>query len=268
MVADTLDMRDLRQWLVWRSEERHGDLTKVPYSPATGKRADSTVLETWTGYQEPVRARNERGYDGIGFVFTSEDDLCGVDLDKCLDPETGELEPWAWTIIKELDSYTEISPSGTGVHILVRAALPEGRNRKGRFEAYDRSRYFTVSGEHLPGTPQTIEERQEELHSVVRRVFGEESANGHTKHVATPEQPDNGLSNDEVIQRALSASNGERFSRLCSGDVSGVQLSLGGGPGAVRDAAVLDRGRRHKDRFSVPSVRPLPREVGPQRLPK
>ena len=56
----------------------------------------------------------------------------------------------------------------------MRAALPEGRNRKGRFEAYDRGRYFTVTGKHLAGTPQSIEGRQEELRGVVRRVFGEE----------------------------------------------------------------------------------------------
>jgi primase-polymerase (primpol)-like protein len=100
-----------------------------------------------------VRACKEHGYGGIGFVFTPEDDLCGVDLDGCLDPETGEIEGWAQEIIEELDSYTEISPSGTGVHVLVRGTLPAGRNRKGRFEAYDRGRYFTVTGRHLAGTP-------------------------------------------------------------------------------------------------------------------
>jgi hypothetical protein len=221
MVADTLNMRDLRQWLCWRSEEREGKPTKIPYSPITGGRASSTTPETWAGYEEAVRACKEEGYTGVGFVFTPEDDLCGVDLDGCLDPLTEEIEPWAWTIIEELDSYTEISPSGKGVHILVRAALPEGRNRKGRFEAYDRGRYFTVTGEHLAGTPRVVEGRQEELQSVVRRVFGEDSANGHTKSVAVPEQPDNGLSDDEVVRKALSASNGARFSRLWAGDTSG-----------------------------------------------
>src|SRR5215204_4288899 len=218
MVADALNMRDLRQWLCWRSEERDGKLTKIPYSPITGGRASSTTPETWAGYEEAVGAARERGYDGIGFVFTPEDDLCGVDLDKCLDPETGEIEPWAWTIIEELDSYTEISPSGTGVHILVRAALPEGRNRTGRFEAYDRGRYFTVTGRHLAGSPQRIENQQEELQCVVRRVFGEESTNGHAKPVPATELVDNGLSDSEVIQKALAASNSERFSRLWNGD--------------------------------------------------
>src|SRR5215217_4409248 len=177
MVADTLNIRDLRQWLCWRIEERNGELTKVPYTPRTGQRADSTAPDTWGGYDEAASACKDHSYAGIGFVFTPEDDLCGVDLDKCLDSETGEIESWAWKIIEELDSYTEISPSGTGVHILVRGELPAGRNRKGRFEAYDRSRYFTVTGKHLAGTPRTIERRQEELGGVVPRVFGEQSAN-------------------------------------------------------------------------------------------
>jgi hypothetical protein len=221
MVADALNMRDLRQWLCWRSEERDGKPTKIPYSPITGGRASSTTPETWAGYEEAVRACKEEGYTGVGFVFTSEDDLCGVDLDGCLDPLTEEIEPWARTIIEELDSYTEISPSGTGVHILVRATLPEGRNRKGRFEAYDRGRYFTVTGRHLAGSSQRIENRQEELQCVARRVFGEESTNGHTKPVAVPEPVADGLSDSEVIQKALAASNSERFSRLWNGDTSG-----------------------------------------------
>src|SRR5215208_5472644 len=221
MVADTLNVRDLRQWLCWRSEEREGKPTKIPYSPITGGRASSTTPETWAGYEEAVRACKEEGYTGVGFVFTPEDDLCGVDLDGCLDPLTEEIEPWAWTIIEELDSYTEVSPSGKGVHILVRAKLPEGRNRKGRFEAYDRSRYFTVTGKHLAGTPQTIERRQEELGVVVQRVFGEESADGHTKPVAGAEPVNNSLPDNEVIEKALTASNGERFSRLWGGDTSG-----------------------------------------------
>jgi primase-polymerase (primpol)-like protein len=170
MVADTFDTKDLRQWLCWRIEERDGEPTKVPYGPRTGQRADSTAPETWGSYDEAVTAYEEHSYDGIGFVFTPDDDLCGVDLDKCVDPETGEIEEWAQEVIEELDSYTEISPSGTGVHVLVRATLPEGRNRKGRFETYDRDRYFTVTGKHLAGTPETIEGRQEELRAVVGRV--------------------------------------------------------------------------------------------------
>jgi putative DNA primase/helicase len=221
MIEETQNIRDLRQWLCWRIEERDGKLTKVPYSPLTGEKASTTNPETWVGYSLAVEAYREHGYGGIGVVFSEDDPFCGVDLDGCLNPEAGEIEGWAREIIEELDSYTEISPSGKGVHVLVRATLPEGRNRKGRFEAYDRGRYFTVTGKHLAGTPQTIEVRQEALQSVVRRVFGEESTNGHTKPVAAPEPVDNGLCDSEVIQKALAASNGARFSRLWNGDTSG-----------------------------------------------
>src|SRR5829696_6014501 len=221
MAADKIDIQDLKQWVCWRLEKRGGEPTKVPYSPLTGQRADSTNPKTWASDGQAVSACEKHNHHGIGFVFTPEDNLCGVDLDKCLDPETGELEGWAQEIIGELDSYTEISPSGTGVYILLRGELPSGRNRKGRFEAYDRSRYFTVTGKHPAGSPLRIENRQEELRAVVRRVLGEESTNGHTKPVAAPEPVDNGLSDSEVIQKALVASNGVRFSRLWNGDTSG-----------------------------------------------
>jgi len=147
---------------------------------------------------------------------------CGVDLDGCLDPETGEIEGWAQEIIDELDSYAEISPSGTGVHVLVRGSLPPGRNRKGRFEAYDQGRYFTVTGRHLAGTPKTIEGRQEQLERVVRRVLGSpENENGHSPNGSAPTPND--LTDEEMVRKALAASNGERFARLWSGDTGGYE---------------------------------------------
>jgi putative DNA primase/helicase len=220
MVANTQNIRALRQWLCWHQEEREGKLTKIPYSPATGKRASSTNPKTWASYREALRACKEQGYDGIGFVFTPEDELCGVDLDGCLDLDTGEIKPWAQEIVQGLDSYTETSPSGTGVHIILRARLPEGRNRKGRFEAYDQGRDFTVTGNHLVGTPQSIQSRQEEIERVVQRVFGEESTNGHNELSAVTEPVDNGFSDHEIVQKALAASNGEKFRRLSAGDSS------------------------------------------------
>jgi putative DNA primase/helicase len=170
-----------------------------------------------------VSAHKKHGHHGIGFVFTPEDDLCGVDLDGCLDPETGKIESWAQEIIEELDSYTEISPSGTGVHILLRGKLPEGRNRKGRFEAYDRSRYFTMTGKHLAGTPRAIGSRQEELRRVVERMFGEPSANGQRGPATAPELLSSGLSDAQIIEKASAAENGERFCQLWAGDASNYE---------------------------------------------
>jgi len=219
MITGTQNIRDLRQWLCWRTEVRDSKPTKIPYSPLTNRRASSTDPSTWGCYSEAVTAYKERGHDGIGFVFTEEDDLAGVDLDRCLDPETGEIEGWAQEIIEELDSYTEISPSGTGVHVLLKATLPPGGNRKGRFEAYDRGRYFTMTGRHLLDMPRTIEARQQQLENVVRRVLGKpESTNGHGAHA--PEYVSE-LSDEEIIEKASKADNGEKFRRLWAGDTSG-----------------------------------------------
>ncbi|MGH3085706.1 MAG: hypothetical protein ACRDSJ_00125 [Rubrobacteraceae bacterium] len=134
--------RDLKQWVCWRSEERGGRKTKIPCSPRSGSRARCDDPATWGTFAEAREAVRERSCDGVGFVFTADDPFCGVDLDGCVDPASGKVEPWAKEIVDHLDSYTEVSPSGTGLHIIVHAKIPEGRpgNRKDNVEIYDRLR--------------------------------------------------------------------------------------------------------------------------------
>ncbi len=166
-----------------------------------------------------MSARNEHGYHGIGFVFTSGDDLCGVDLDRCRDPETGEMESWAQEIIGELDSYAEISPSGRGVHVLLRGELPPGRRRKDCVEMYDRARFFTITGHRLEDVSATINCRQVELTRLHRQVFGLEKPTRASK----PEGKAAAgmmLADSELIEHAMRAANGEKFARLWAGDTS------------------------------------------------
>src|SRR5215216_2818508 len=120
-------MKALAQWINWRYEERDSKLTKVPICPHSGELAAVDRPETWGTYEEAVRASKEQSHDGVGFVFTEKDPYAGIDLDKCRDPGTGEIEEWAREFIDHLDSYTELSPSGSGVHVLVKATLPPGR---------------------------------------------------------------------------------------------------------------------------------------------
>ena len=151
-IEDPLDntpeeLRKRRQWLVWKYEERDGKLTKMPYIAGGVGKASSTDSLTWRSFAEAVQALQTGRYDGIGFVFSSGDPYSGVDLDKCRNPETGELEGWAEQIVKALDGYAEASPSGTGVHIIVRGKAPN--KKRGRVEAYSSERYFTVTGVKL-----------------------------------------------------------------------------------------------------------------------
>jgi putative DNA primase/helicase len=133
------------QWVVWKLEERDGKPTKVPYTPRTGQRASSTDLLTWSTFEGVYSTYSSGRYDGIGFMFCSGDPYTGVDLDDCRDPETGEIERWAAEIIESLDSYTELSPSGTGVHIFVKGRTIKAR-KNSSIEVYSTARVFTVTG--------------------------------------------------------------------------------------------------------------------------
>jgi primase-polymerase (primpol)-like protein len=145
------ELAERPQWVCWRFEERGGKKTKVPYTPG-GERASTTDLMTWGTFEAAYRALDNevRHYDGIGFVFSSADPFCGIDLDKCRDPQTGDIAPWAMEIISRVhEGYIEVSPSGTGVHIIIRASVRGGGMRKGPVEMYSRGRYFTVTGQVL-----------------------------------------------------------------------------------------------------------------------
>ena len=125
------DLRALDQWVVWKYEEVPGNPkpTKVPYRVANPDvKADSTKQGTWGSFEDALAAAEVDGVDGAGFVFSKDDPLTGVDIDDCRDPTTGELHPAASRIMLGLDGYTEISPSGTGVHIIVRAKLNGDRH--------------------------------------------------------------------------------------------------------------------------------------------
>jgi putative DNA primase/helicase len=205
------------QFVCWRQEVRDGDRTKVPYSPLTGKRASTTNPSTWASFEEATRYADEHGMDGVGFVFTEDDPFVGIDLDKCRDPESGKVEKWAQKIVKALDSYAEVSPSGSGLHLYVKGVLPGQNNRKDHIEMYQSRRYFTLTGKHLTGTPTKIHERQEVLERLHRFVFPvRESAGPPNNH-----NPKAGnLRDDELLERAKRAENGDKFSRLWSGDTS------------------------------------------------
>jgi putative DNA primase/helicase len=141
------ELRQRRQWVVWRLEERDGKPTKVPYIAGGSGKASSTDSLTWRSFEEAVQALETGRYNGIGFVFSSGDPFAGVDLDDCRDPETGELEEWAAKIVEAFGSYAEVSQSGTGVHIIVMGKAPN--KKRGKVEAYSSERYFTMTGRVL-----------------------------------------------------------------------------------------------------------------------
>jgi primase-polymerase (primpol)-like protein len=235
-LPETLVDRD--QWICWRSQNRDGKPTKAPIIPGTTRFASTTDPDTWRSFATAREAVTTTSVAGLGFVFTADDPLVGIDLDDCRDPTTGDPTSWASRIIGELDSYTEVSPSGTGYHILVSGTLPEGRNRAGDLELYDRSRFFTVTGDHVSGTPTTVAARTdalETLHATEVADATEDaatpSAGKGTERTAVDTSSDEGtgateaaaLSDEELLSRAKHAANGEKFTRLWNGTTSGYE---------------------------------------------
>jgi putative DNA primase/helicase len=143
------DLKVRPQWVLWRYEDHKGRWTKVPHQP-NGRLASSTDAATWAPFDLVQTAYLTSGsYDGVGFVLTLGDPYAAFDFDHCVDRETGEIaNAKVRDYVNRLNSYTEISPSGTGLRLIVRAKLPERDRRTGSFECYEDRRFVSITG-HL-----------------------------------------------------------------------------------------------------------------------
>jgi hypothetical protein len=216
------ELRALRNWVAWRSEKRAGRNgavreTKVPYHARTAKRARSNDPATWSTFEEAQAALKRGDYTGLGFCLTPP--YVGVDLDGCR--QNGSNEPWAAEIIRELDSYSELSPSGHGVHVIVRGQLPDGPRQKdldgdhhgvGLYDAA-RGRYLTMTGAAINGN--FVQERTAELRRIHARLFPPK------KKPAPRPQSVGGDDDDQLIERARNANDGGKFARLWDGQWEG-----------------------------------------------
>ena len=216
MIRVPCELLEYKQWVLWKKAEVNGRTTKIPISPWSGKVAACDKPQTWSSYKHVRFAVHRFRCDGIGFVFTNDDPFCGIDLDGCRTAK-GAIAPDALDVINQFASYTELSPSGTGAHVLIKAKLSGSGRRKDKIEVYDAGRYFTITGKHLTGTPFAIQDRQAVLEQLETELFSAVAATGSnpaTFHLL----PD--VSDEELIRRAMNARNGERFRRLWTGDMS------------------------------------------------
>ena len=205
------ELRALPQWVARRG--------KMPFNPRTGEMAKAGDPSTWGSFEAALSAK---GYDGIGFEFHNNG-IVGIDLDHVVNPKTGEIADWALQVVIDLDSYTEYSPSGTGLHVFVKGDIPSNGRKKvvdketgQAIELYKAKRYFTVTGNaaHLAGV---ITERPEAVKVLYDRLFPPEIK--PPCRTEAPEYLKVGLEKDNTL-RALW--NGERR----TGDESANDLAL------------------------------------------
>lgn len=236
-IPDALRERD--NWVCFRLEpyttnDGEEKTDKIPVNPHTGGNAASNFPSTWSDLETAIEAhRANDDTDGIGFMFRDGDTLAAVDFDdvRHTDEETGDVtvSEWAGEAIARLDSYTEVSPSGTGFHTWVFGIKPGDSNKtevvEGEdIEMYDGSdnRFLTVTGDREGDTPNGVNQRADVFADLYREHFDTESTGSN--------DPDPGVSDDidtntdldkfDVIEKARNAKNGDKFDRLWSGDIS------------------------------------------------
>lgn len=193
------ELRELKQWVVWKLEVRDGKQTKVPYMPQGGH-AKSTDPATWSSFDDCVQAVDR--FNGIGFVFYQG--YAGIDLDKCILPD-GSLEPWARSILEEFPSYTERSPSKTGLHIIVKSDVPLRGRKADHIECYTHGRFFTVTGDVFENR---YELRDLDIQDWYKNTFSEQK----TIQVQPLQTP---LPSDEKIKNVMFRSaNGKKLRDL------------------------------------------------------
>lgn len=211
------ELQALNQWVVWRYEYRDGvKPTKVPYDPKTGNKAKVDDPTTWASFAEACAVADQHGGQttdcgpgvaGIGFVLTKEDEYGFIDLDDTHDDVAAYDRQFK--IYNSFDSYSEKSPGGNGLHIIVKGAVPMGRKRA-FIEVYSELRYMTMTGNVV--NPKPIEERNELLNILwnemggppIQTIYGEDQEQKH--------------SDEEIVTMAQRAANGDKFTSLFVGN--------------------------------------------------
>ena len=142
------ELKKLPHWVVWKKQKRGDKLTKVPYKP-NGELAKPNDPQTWSRFHTVASSASR--FDGIGFVFSKNDPYIFIDLDHVLDKNKEIRSEWARELVELLDSYTEISPSGDGLHIFAKGNIPSDWKKRKHFddgsglEVYQDGRYATVT---------------------------------------------------------------------------------------------------------------------------
>ncbi|MCI8387045.1 MAG: DNA primase [Clostridiales bacterium] len=221
------ELKQLPNWVCWKlvPDDSSSKPRKLPFDPRSGKAAASNNPATWCDFNTAV---NASGYTGIGFMF-SNSPYFGVDIDNVANelPRYMDGEPcMLLEFVDTLGSYTEMSTSGTGIHIICRGKLPAGGRRRGNVEMYEEGRFFVMTGRSVSQYTD-IADCTEPIKFL------------HEQYIARGETPgpivkdcarklDSSLlikhssySIDEILEAAFKSKSGEKFARLWHGDISG-----------------------------------------------
>lgn len=217
------ELKALPNWVCWRAvpdPKAHSGISKQPINPRTGGMAQSNNPQTWSDFDTAVRVSTD--FAGIGFMFGGSG-YFGVDIDDNREALADFLNGDHSNVFGEfsdaLKSYTELSYSGNGVHIICRGQLPPGGRRSAQYklEMYDTARFFVMTG-NVCGSYVDIADGTEAIRLLHQKYFQKAASIRHTT-ASMPTVADT----EEIIRKACEAANGEKFARLFAGDSSDYQ---------------------------------------------
>ena len=210
------ELKQLNNWCVWKFEKRNGKRTKIPFNAETGEFAKSNDKSTWSSYETAV---NAEGVDGIGFFF--EPPYLGIDIDDIDDDlhrfkQGDKLDNIVSEFNEAFKSYTEVSPSGNGLHIIVKGKIPGSRRRKGNIEMYDSGRFFTMTGKTI-GKYKDVTEVSEQ---VFKTIYEKYLPDNTVKYPTTNNYQQNihNLSEIDVINEIYKSKQAKLFDDLMKGN--------------------------------------------------
>lgn len=201
------ELKQVKRWVCWVGAD------KTPKNPRTGGNAMSNNPDTWGSFDDAVRACEHYRFDGLGFMFAPP--YFGVDLDHCLD----DLD-FCDEFVETLQSYSEISKSGTGIHIICRGELPQGARRRGGVEMYSSGRYFIFTGDVYNNKYRDVVDCTE----TIKILHSKYLPSSVPKTEARQSKPVN-LDDQEVIDKAIASRNGQLFNLLYTGQWQGIYPS-------------------------------------------
>lgn len=205
------ELKKEKNWVCWAGD-------KLPKNPYTGGNAKSNNPETWSDFETAVKAVDKYHFDGIGFMFgttSKRSSYFGVDLDHCFDNVDFVDE-----FVETLQSYTEYSKSGSGIHIICKGTLPEGRKRRGNVEMYCNGRYFIMTGNVYNEKYREIKDCTDTIKVLHGKYLYDE-----TPKVAPKVFQPIDLTDQEIIDKARNCKTGGLFQLLYSGQWQGAYSS-------------------------------------------
>ena len=201
------ELRKLKQFVCWTGSD------KVPKNPYTGGNAQSNNPDTWSSFKQAVEACEKYRFDGIGFMFAPP--YFGVDLDHCLDNVD-----FCDEFVETLQSYAEISRSGSGIHIICKGTLPDGSRRKGNVEMYSSGRYFICTGNIYNAAYKEVKDCTDTIKILHNKYLPSAVPKAELRpNIVTD------ISDQEVIDKARNSRSGQLFNMLYSGSWESLYAS-------------------------------------------